>query len=259
MSAIERGFVPLRRMEEEQPSDKFFVNLNLPPYVDRDRIGVDLARIHRLCKIAGINRILLIGESGQETSTVIPQIAGYNPDGSALASRAVAVVNVPTFDSKTTQEGKARTDSRLIDISVTANMDEIGLRVADSREGLRSANEWAKHLDGGLRHAVRRGGTSNLLRNRPHFNPDLPAITASSIIVLDISDGNPDGLLILGETFVYGLSRFFSKSMTLNNPDHRISLIPGPQIDRAIWFNLVLATGKLIKDMYPDKKLPGKP
>lgn len=42
--------------------------------------------------------------------------------------------------------------------------------------------------------------------------------------------------------------------MSEYNDDHRFSLIPGPQLDRAIWFNLVLATGKLIKDMHPDKK-----
>lgn len=253
MTNIEKGFIPLRRMEEEQPSDKFIVNLNLPPYVDKDRIGVDLERIHRLCRIGGISRILLIGNSGQETSHTVPQVIGFNSDGSALASKAVATVSAPVFDQKVVQNGN-RTDSRVVDITVNANIDEIGLRVADSREGLRSASEWAKQLDGGLKKTVRKVGTRNVIRNRPYLWPDFGAVYGSTATVIFSLGGNINELSLALNIFNYGISRLHSKSISERNSDHRFSFIPGPQIDRAIWLNLVSASGKLIKDIYPDKK-----
>ena len=253
MTNIEKGFIPLPKVEQEQLSDKLMVNLNLPPYVDRDRIGIDLERIHRLCRIGGIGRILLIGNSGQETSHTVPQLVGFNSDGSALASKAVAIVSAPVFDQKVVQNGN-RTDSRVVDIMVNANIDEIGLRVADSREGLRSASEWAKQLDGGLKKTVRKVGTSNVIRNRPYLWPDFGAVYSSTATVIFSLGGNINELSFMLNTFAYGMSRLHSKLISEQNSDHRFSFIPGPQIDRAIWLNLVLATGKLIKDMYPDKK-----
>jgi hypothetical protein len=86
MSArIESGFVPLPKVEQEQPEDKIKIILNLPPYVDQDRIGVNLTGISKLCRLGGIRQLVVIGKTDEETSHVIPEISGMNSDGSAIA------------------------------------------------------------------------------------------------------------------------------------------------------------------------------
>lgn len=259
MSAKERGMVSLHQMEDQRPSDKFIVDLNLPAYVDQDRIGVDLDRIYKLCKIAGIGRIVMIGEVGGETSTTIPQVVGMNSDGSAIASRSVVETDSPAFDSSSNPwSPDRRTDNRLINISIKANIDEISMKIADSKEGVRSTSGWARELDKGVRTPIRSLGTRNLVTTRPHISPDLWPLLNAPGFMLNTINFPPDDLIdavFYGSQFsVYLISRAQSKLMSKINDDHRFSLIPGPQLDRAVWFSVVLASGKLIKDMYPDQK-----
>lgn len=259
-SAIERGFVPLPKVEREQPEDNIRILLNLPDYVDQDRIGVNLAGIARLCRLGGIQTLIVIGNTGEETSHVIPEVVGLNSDGSAVASKKIAKVTVPTFETKMYDATwrNQQIASRWIRLNINMNIDEVALRVSEEQEGVHSVKNWTQELDGGFKVPIRRAGNQNLLHDLGSLDRQVYAglglITALFAGLELANNGSPDlGLDILKLGAAIAVTRAPLLIEALVNQNYRFSIFPGHQVDRAVALGILSRTKTLIKDLHPDK------
>lgn len=261
MSPIEKGYVPLPKVEKEQPEENIQILLGLPDYVDQDRIGVNLAGIARLCRLGGIRQLIVIGNTDEETSHVIPEVTGLNSDGSAMASKKIAKVTIPTFEMRS-QDLYRRNNSistRATDLVIDINVDEVTLRASEKPKGVHSVRNWTGELDKGLKHSIRRTGNQNLLHNLEHFDGVASAVYLGWVI------GNaatlatmPGDYSVVSQISLLGFINNIFKSVELlafgKHPDFRFSLTSGPQVDRAIALAILSRTKTLIKDLYQEKK-----
>jgi hypothetical protein len=260
MSArIESGFVPLPKVEQEQPEDKIKIILNLPPYVDQDRIGVNLTGISKLCRLGGIRQLVVIGKTDEETSHVIPEISGMNSDGSAIASKKIARVTVPAFESSSRNSSRRNQTiaERWINLDIRMNVDEIGLLVSEETGGVHNVGNWTRELNKGLRTPIRKAGNQNLLHNlecddklRYLIQLCVTGVFLPIALLANWGLAFDTGFIIGGPIWTQileGIQRW-------KDPDYRFSITPGFQIDRAIVLGITSRTRNLIKDLHSDKK-----
>lgn len=254
-SKIERGFMPLSKVESEQPAPNIKIALSLPGYVDGDRIGVDVKGIVRLCELSGIRGIAVAGITEGKTSHVIPEVSGLNSDGSATASKKIAKVSVPTFEQM--RLNFPHTHSRIADrwvwLYIGMNIDEIGLRVSETPKGVHCVDEWAKQLDKGFRVPIRRAGNRNLLYELEAgdkvdygFIGSYTGLASGTALLINGKVGLDFILALSGGIITNGIASLF---LSRRDPLHRFSVLPGPQIDRAVVFNVLSRTKTLIKDL----------
>lgn len=256
MAPIEKGFVPLPKVEQEQPEENIQVLLNLPDYVDQDRIGVNLAGVAKLCKLGGIKQLIVIGSTTGETSHVVPEITGFSSEGRVIASRKVAKVTFPTFEMNTQNSNWRNTSisTRAIELTIDVNVNEIALRVSDKPEGIHSVLNWAKELDNGLKSPIRRAGNQNLLHGLEESDKVVRACylgfwgTTAGLLLLNPSEYNSVAS-IFAFTAVGGFLKMVELIELRSHPDYRYSLFSGPQVDRAIALGILSRTTTLIKDL----------
>jgi len=238
--------------------------LGLPSFVDKDRIGVNLGRIDRLQRLAGIKQLTVTGQMFDQTSGVDVQIVGMNPDGSAMAGKGGSKTTIPTYESHPlVANDRVPMSQRQINLNITANLDEIASRLTDSKDGVRSPKGWARELDNGVRQSIKKAGTANLLRNMDHstkfrykflvmWNAGYE-ILGRTLISHNSAQEIPvhfaSGMLI--GSMLYSLIEFVEQR---KNPKYRKSLFLGMQLDRAVALRALTLSQKLIKDLRPDKK-----
>jgi len=264
MSNIERGFIPLRKVEDEQPLETVVFSLGLPPFVDQDRIGVNLGRINRLQGIAGIRQITVTGQNSDTQSQDEVNIVGVNSDGSAIASKGKSKTTVPTYESNSfVRNDWVPMNQRQIILNIRANLDEISLRLTNSKDGVRSPKGWARELDSGIRQSIKKAGTDNLVRNidsEVKFQYKFLAIwnlgwiALINTILLKESIQDFPKVYILSMITGPSIWNFLNMITDRQNPNLRKSIFLGPQFDRAIALRTLTASQKLVKDLRPDKK-----
>lgn len=261
MSSIEKGFSPLPKVEREQPEDKIKILLNLPDYVDQDRIGVNLRDISKLCKLGGISQLIVVGKTDQDTSHVVPEVTGLNSDGSATVSKKIAKVTVPTFESSV--DNSAWHDKwisdRWINLEVNLNIDEIALRVSEKPEGVHGIKNWSQELNKGFKTPIRESGSKNLLQGLETKDKDDLIELAGFVFVFDLFSALRGAHISPGyvaQSFLFAnLGRKICDVIyKRGNPDYRFSIFPGPQIDRAIALGILSRTKTLVKDLHTEKQ-----
>jgi hypothetical protein len=265
-SRIESGFVPLPKVEREQPENNIKISLNLPGYVDQDRIGVNLTEIARLCRLVGIRELVVLGKTDEETSRTLPEIAGVNLDGSAMASKKITkAITTPIFETNSRSYDNRKWPliaNRWIDLNIGINVEEIGLRISRQPEGIRAVKNWAKELNNGLKIPIKNVGNQNLLHNLEigdKFELGSIVVIVGTSLGLELALGilSPilTDMLLISAPVAGKLGSLLRKRMGLDpDPNHRFSIFLGPQIDRAIILNIESATTTLIKDIHQDKK-----
>lgn len=263
-SRIESGFVPLPKVEQEQPEERIRIHLNLPSYIDQDKIGVNLTGISKLCRLGGIRELVVIGNTGEETSHVIPEIVDLNSDGSAVASKKIAKVAVPTFEMDI-KDNKGQTENistRAVNLNIKINIDELASRVTEKPEGAHSVKNWTKELDKGFKVPIRKSGNQNLLRNL-EWNDRTAYIAAGGFSVgvpfIDLFATLRGDIIFLeaqlaSVALIVGALKASETLSLRKHPDFRYSLFLGYQIDRAIALGISSRTKPLIKDLQHDRK-----
>lgn len=255
---IERGFLPLPKIDKAEPIGGIAVNLNLPLEVDQDRIGINLAGIRELCNLGGISEITIIGSTGGETSHTVSEITGHNSDGSPITMGKVTKVIVPPFASNS--HDATRSDSgvaeRWVQLKIDANIGEIESRVSEKGEGEYSTRNWTRELNSGLKASIRETGTQNLVC-RPEPTDKLVyqnyALVAGAFTGATLfTNGEFNSLSYFA--LAWGIHRGYSLYQAYNDRNHRFALFPGLQFDRAILLNLDSRFTTLVKDLYKNKK-----
>lgn len=256
----ESGFVPLPKVEREQPEDRIKVALNLPTYLDQDRVGVNLSEIRRLCDWGGIRELRIIGKTDGETSQVIPEVNGINSDGSASASKKMAKVDVPTSTSDMNSfmpKKGSRIAYRWVAARVDVNNNEIAARTAEKPGGAHSVGNWAEELDKGIKLPIRQIGHRNLLTTPESgdktdytFLTFIPAL----YVIQNLAQNSSE--LILPEALFYCmLIALANKAYGVTLPyNSRFSLTPGFQFDRAAVLSILSRTSTIVGELGKDKK-----
>ncbi len=255
-AAVEKGFVPLSAIEGEQLG-RIAVGLNLPDFVDTDKIGINLPRIETMCNLSGIEAVAIVGIKGQDTSKEVPVVAGINKDGSAIAGKGVEKTTVPASSHiQAVLPIHRDMGKRTTGLIIGVNVDELSQNASQSNEGSRDTAVWARSLDSAIKIPLRKAGTENLISHwdeeakfaylfAPGFMWLIDALTASNT--------NPEMYLaqLVQVSLVW---RGLDYIQQRKDPHYRHSLFVDPQFDRALALQVKGRTQKLVADLHPDKK-----
>lgn len=254
MSRVESDFIPLPRVEQEQPSEYGEIRLNLPPFVDQDRIGVNVSRMDSLSRLSGFKRLTILGKTGEETSETMPNIVGLNPDGSAMASKSVAKLSVPTFDSMSQTAYESRSQRRA-NVTIGINIDEIAEKNRILGNDARSPKLYIKEVDKAVRTGIRTEGNHNLVGKHTLNWLDLlnDTLMNYNLFVAPFSAAAERWDVFSIQSFVVGLNGFI-RIMRWKMPNGRLSYFLGPELDRAAVLQVKARTQKIVSDLHPEKK-----
>jgi hypothetical protein len=251
----ESGFIPLPKIEQEQPEEDLEIKLNLPQYVDQDRIGINTSNIIKLNNWGGIRTLRVVGRYDMETSILIPETAGINSDGSANASKKVTKVEKPTFEGYSSDYNwdTFSIANRWKNVEINLNIDEIGQRIKDKPEGIRSSKNWTRELDSGINRPLRAEGHKNLLHDLEFLDKySYRNIVIVGGLISSIYYANSGHLTLGGFLGFYLGDRIVTLVKSINKPELRLSLFPGYQIDRAVVLSAMSRLKTIVKDLGSD-------
>lgn len=223
MNKYERGFRPLAEIEEARLPD-IKMDLSLPEWVDKERIGINLRGIYTMCKAGGIEKLRVVTASGEETSGFVPTVVGVNPDGSAISGKIGLKRKVKTHLPGESSSELRSTGIKLIDLhtgniygrewanaSVILNRDEIEERILESSDrSLRSTENWASQINSAMKGGISEAGKNHVFYNVPklekanalrcvafailaesgllfEFNPRIPQISDTLILMFNVN------------------------------------------------------------------------
>lgn len=248
---------------------KVRVDLPLPSYIDQSQIGLHLGRVRTLCRMGGIGHLRITGHTGDETSSAMPVMIGFNSQGGGYAGKLGTRVDIPTYRSNHSPLETILDvphSARWIDGVISANIDEITQRIRQDKESnIRSQQAWANQLDNVLRAGIRDIGTNYLMRGLAEYDYD--SLTSFIIGNLLYEIGNPLGImrgqgikLPIGPGLLQGM---IITSMLLNivnyikyHPKYNSDIEEGsrfslfyssPQVDRAMILQFLSARKNIIK------------
>jgi hypothetical protein len=233
-------------------SDVVKVKISLPGFVDSERIGLDVAHLERLCRIAGISELTIKSHSGSRSSGR-PVILGVQKDGTAIGGFEKAASTTETNISKRDKLEQRICEWRKVSISI--DMDYLTDEIQEG-EGENSIFDWVKKLDTEISDNVYSSGMKVLMDTDPGFRVTVEAIFYAWLIVSQSLSSNPmDIQHILALLFSYGLGKAAIAGITGKMKDLRLSLVHpfGMELDRAAVFVIMSNVKSLVKEIVPEE------
>lgn len=274
MAETERGFIPLHKAEEIG-GDRVSFQLELPPYIEKDRIGVNVNRFDKACEIGGIRDLELHGAAGMDTSSTTPDVVGINSKGEAIAGKSsVEDKALDAVGGGETGPADHTHQMRELVYHMDLNLDEMSTRIlAEGHpDGVRSVKPWVKELDRSTKKEVDWLGRLQLLRlvYASEVAPPLAVDTYSlmeagymgpvSYLMGDFDPQAPDPIraatLLLAFNAALNIKDYFLYKYRYDHEcgnEFRFSLFNGPQLDRALALAVYVRTRKFIKDLGSEK------
>lgn len=270
MSEIRKGFTPL----PEAYSERVRFNVALPPYIDQEKIGVRLNTIHTLCRIGGINH-LLITSTGDRTIDQ-PVVTGISPSGEATAGFGkLREKTIFTTDSQEIPSDYADLHptvhndlaSRWTDGTIYINVDALSTEVTQNTSA-RDVPQWAQHLNKALQDGITHIGAKHLLLGLSKNEAARLAVFQAGLGSMadfhvynptDWSDFSPPSS-VSNVMLIHLFINFMTKGMsnmshwippTNSHENRRFSIFYGPQLDRALLLKLLASTRTLVKEISP--------
>lgn len=145
-----RGYVRI----DEASTERVRFAVPLPEYVDRERIGVNIRKIEKLCRIGGIGHLRVTADYESDTSNFVPTIVGVSQKGEAVAAKTGVKRISPT---QTSDFNTDKASSPALTWTDGSNIPEIVKRINDDKkykEGARSIDAWSQKLDLSLRDGI---------------------------------------------------------------------------------------------------------
>lgn len=269
----EAKFVPLDQLESFFDT-ALVIKINLPEYVPRDQIGINIMRIKFLSRMAGLRHLRIDTASGETSSEqFVPN--SIDGQGNATASLTLSNARAPLF--KTDLERDKSLISRIYsefswsDERIIINSSELNKRTEDAARKengprLREPDEWANLLDKSITAGLSKVARENLLKNVSFMSKYWLGVTMfSSIFGSGWLYGNPklqdslisflydfSGCSIVNQFIATGLTavQFRDKNVI---KERRLSIIPAYQLDRLFLVNSIAKSSKLVKVIKPDK------
>lgn len=259
----ERGFVPIA----DAQSERVFIKISFPEFVEDQKIGVNVREIHRLCQIGGIKRLGVIGIDDLDTSRAVPQVLGFNEQGSAYIGKAVSKQETPFSQSHTGDSQGFYHTERWADALIAVNMTELKERIAHDKrwsEGVCSPAAWSYYLDKGIKDGISNEGALQLLS----LNPKARLAMFAFVIAVDASMGPeniflfhphllkiPDPVsLYFANSFAWNTLERLVGRVISNRNNSRFTLFYGPEVDRAVLLKILTKTRTLVKQIEPQSR-----
>ncbi|OGE02585.1 hypothetical protein A3G16_03605 [Candidatus Curtissbacteria bacterium RIFCSPLOWO2_12_FULL_41_16] len=261
MSSVERGFIPIT----EAQSERVRFQVGLPDFVDQDRIGVNLREIQRLCQIGGIHRLVVLGVEDLDTSKTVPQILGFNSQGSTYMGKAASKADVSPSESFSAPgwEGKSH-PQQWSDALIAVNMNQVRDRIGNDKrwsEGIRSPKAWSHYLNRGIKDGISKEGIAQLLnlRNKVDlaiFAAFVGAAATDAVPLPRWFDPHiPSVREAIQAYFTWSITwnvieRFMDgKRPFLSDGNNRYTAFYGPEVDRAVLLKVLTKTRTLVKQI----------
>lgn len=215
-------FIPI----DEASTERVKFALDLPQYLDRNKIRSHAERIQSLMGLGGIKNLQVETFEADRVSAS-PLIVGRDSEGGGYAGK----IGSPTKSN--TIESNGVIGENQVDVRVGVDVQALAAKI--SNEGLKSEAVWAREIDRLVLQGIRAGSTESLLKKNVSFD----LVTKSPVfgfatLLSATSNGfsevvSPDDLLIrysgllpityLSNKYLYGNAQ-------------RASLVWGPQVDR---------------------------
>lgn len=255
MVRAERGFHPLPSTEVKNASG-VRITLDLPPFVDQERIGINVRRIQTMMQVGGI-RSLHIYDSDSAVSKVNPNVGGFNLDGSLVAVGAHAIEEVPVFETATEHVLFSQSlmhSGQWADAKIKINRSEIMDRMGNDKVNLRSTDRWSTELDDAVRQGISRIGSRYLVLGLDADNRRMfpsPYLYGTSVTVLGEHNDNTENYITnnLGISLAFNILGRIFHHQSGSKDGYRWSLFFGPQIDRAIVLKGLTSAVKTVKEV----------
>lgn len=250
-----RGYQPLSEAELGTPRIDFA--LNLPEYLNTDKIGINVRRIHMMMRLGGIRSLTIEGKSG-ETETVTPSIVGGNEEGAVAGTRAI-IKKVPKSMSLRSNESGDREynslASKWTDARVIVNLSQMQDELSQAGQ-LRSEKAWAKEINKAITKELTEQGTKHLLMDMEFWDyfdvaASLGYTGVSTSFHLEEGPLGAIRRLLLYNLGMNIMNRyvFGRKYARYNDDGYRWSAFVGPQFDRAVILQTMAKSGRVAKEI----------
>ncbi len=226
------------------------------PFKLEEQLGLNVGKIGTLTQLAGIKSVRIINDKSGEISKATPQIVGFNSDGSAL-SGAAKVSTVPISDGNLKDnEGQFHT-SRWADLTIVINTEETKQRLLHSDHTLNQPQPWAKEVNKAVKKEILKAGNKHLLTMTVNDKIlttivySLETATIARILSMSGTTGEHTASIVMNfltTSLFWNTWRSVWEGIEGRGHGSRLSLIVGPEIDRAIVFNALLIPSLLVKE-----------
>lgn len=261
--------VPIIELPVEPAEDEFLVwRMDLGPYVDAERIGVDVTRTRRVLRAAGFGSLVVRDYFGEQSEfdTAGVNVSGMNADGSAMGTASTSARKAQTEKSgmhqQSGEELLAR-EFRWPTAVLSVNRTEAASQVSDAvRAGKTREQAWAAQLNYSLRHGLRQAAFQKFKEDFTYFKLGTAVSFAmfgwnASIFAEDLATSNG----VYGATnwitncaLLSGVSLMHNKSQTGDAHLRRLRLSAfsyGIQPDRMALGGLLAMGQRLVRPAKP--------
>ena len=229
-------------------------------------IGVNTKRIHRLCRIAGISQIVITGSSNEQSSKTSYILSGVDSSGEATAAKVLqskgSLFNTDDEYYPHKNDKDALHSLRWRRANITMDFNEMTHRVLNedkARKGIRSVDIWSDYLEKGVKSGIEKVGLKNLLMGYTPKDIVFAGFAISMGAQMAASRlSQYEGPSLSGELFFwfllgYGLPKGGELLGIVTQPPkkhgRRMSLFPGPELERAAALMMVSRTSKLFREL----------
>ena len=253
-----RDVVPITELPDQLDDENALAwQVDLGPYVEADKIGLDVGRTRRTLRAAGFGALVVKDYFGEQSEFDMSgaSVSGMNADGSAVGvGRATARKSKTEQSSLHDAEGSLRLACRWPTATVSINRTEAASAISDLvRKGKTREAAWTTHLNHSLRRGLREAAVQKYKRdftesrlnsflslwNAANFAltvaADMPVVTGiwGGLYVMDAGFSLLDNKIELGE--------FQPKRLRLSMFTH------GVQPDRMALGGMLAASQRLVR------------
>lgn len=252
------NFIPLSQANNSNLCEgRLRVNLPLPYGLD-ERIEIDTHRMDVLRQMAGFGRIILTRDDESGTSQVVPQIDGINIDGTATARKAKIKI-VPEANSEFKNDNDVSENrANWPNLNLKLNIPEIQQRLLDEKKGnIHDQKLWAEELDRVFKNTITKAGVKHLLSmTKFDIFSTLYMSGLYSITTLPFQSEPIQMIGMIAGGNIFWNVKSGSRCGGFENKEkgYRISLMFGPEIERAVVLSVYSRIGSVIRAKAEEKK-----
>ena len=243
---------------DEVESDVVKVNILFPDFVDSERIGLNVAHLEKLCRIAGISELTIKSHSGSRNSGQ-PVILGVQKDGTAIGGFEKAKSSTESQFSERDKNGYRI--SKWTKVGISIDIDFINNEISESGDDIKSVSQWIEKLEKEISNNVFTAGIKVLSQKNPpqYLIAEMAFYMIFILSHLDLysgaNSGSSSSLLIWLWAF-YVAKVVMAKVDNAKLKDIRLSVLnySGVEVDRTAVFIVMANIKSLVKEIVPKEE-----
>jgi len=258
-----RDVVPITELPDQLDDENALAwQVDLGPYVEADKIGLDVGRTRRTLRAAGFGALVVKDYFGEQSEFDMSgaSVSGMNADGSAVGTGSATSRKSETEKTHVRSAGDSQLDKafRWPTAEIAVNRTEVASRISDRvRKGRTREQAWTTELDHSVRQGLRRAALAKYKGDftENQFESFLSMLNAS-LLAYDAVTANVGGVGVM--TAIYGVSAgvglLHNKLNTGETQLQRLRLSMfsyGVQADRMALGGMLAAGQRLVRPTKP--------